>query len=303
LAERDKVMEALEDDVLLAKMRAVAGVLQPVPGNCFLRVGNARVRDVVQPLINPRLKVIQERPHRHVVVIHDWLRWVAEGENGVEALSDCADLRRNCITLHPEVQVPVNIPVVIEIVPHERFSGELRVEQRVKKGDHLVTVHRSVQVGRNRGHVNPLAKVVVAAVLQTLEKYGHTLLRRRLPVLIDQPPEVVGQGVLLGKCHVDHRQRGTLALIDAGEKKWDDGVFHISPVKVRRDGGAEPGQCRRKIWRCGAGCRGLSGESGAGNKAGRAGSGASQNRPSFHLDTPLDMRAISSRQTYRETQT
>jgi hypothetical protein len=171
-------------------------------------------------------------------------------------------------------------------VPHQRFSRELRVEQPVKKGDHLVTVHRSVQVGRNRGHVNPLAKVVVAAVLQTLEKYGHTLLRRGLPVLIDQPPEVVGQGVLLGKCHVDHRQRGTLALIDAGEKKWDDGVFHVSSVKVRWNGGPEPGECRRKIRRCGAGCRGRSGESGAGNKASRAGSGPSQNRPSFHLDTP-----------------
>jgi streptogramin lyase len=56
LAERDKVMEALEDDVLFVEMRAVAGVLQPVPGNRFLRVGNACVRDVVQPLINPGLK-------------------------------------------------------------------------------------------------------------------------------------------------------------------------------------------------------------------------------------------------------
>src|SRR5208282_5394069 len=108
LAKRDKVMEALEDDVLFAEMRAVAGVLQPVPGNCFLRVGDARVRDVVQPLINPGLERMQERPHRHVVVIHDWLGRVAERQNSVEALSDRADLRRNCITFHPEVQVPVN---------------------------------------------------------------------------------------------------------------------------------------------------------------------------------------------------
>jgi hypothetical protein len=45
---------------------------------------------------------------------------------------------------------------------------------------------------------------------------------------------------------------------------------------------------------------GISGQSGAGNKAGRAGRGASQNRLSFRLDTPLHMKATSFRRMYRD---
>ena len=118
---------------------------------------------------------------------------------------------------------------------------------------------------------------------------------RRLPVLVDQPPEVVGQSVLFGERHVDHRQRRALALIDAGEEERDDGVLDIGPVEMRGDGGAEPGQCLSKIRRCGTGRHGISGGSGAGKKARRARSGTSQNRPSFHLDTPMYAKITSLR--------
>ena len=49
----------------------------------------------------------------------------------------------------------------------------------------------------------------------------------------DQPPHVVGQGVLFAKRDVDHRQCGTLAFIDAGEEERDDGVLHIGLVEIR----------------------------------------------------------------------
>ena len=127
LAERDEVMEAFKDNVLLAEMRAFPGILEPIPGDRPLRISDAPVRDIVQPLIDPGLKEIQERPHRHVVVVHDWLRRVAESKNGVEALADRADLRRNCFTLYPEVQVPIDVPVIVEIMPHERLAGMLRI--------------------------------------------------------------------------------------------------------------------------------------------------------------------------------
>ena len=64
---------------------------------------------------------------------------------------------------------------------------------------------------------------------------------------------------------------------------------------------AQTGQCRGKNYRCrGASRRDIRSESGAGNKAGRAGSGPGQDRPSFHLGTPLHVKATSFRQTYRE---
>jgi hypothetical protein len=44
-------MEALEDHVLLAEVRAVAGILEPVPGNRPLRVGDASAGDVVQTFV------------------------------------------------------------------------------------------------------------------------------------------------------------------------------------------------------------------------------------------------------------
>jgi hypothetical protein len=41
LAERDEIVEALEDDVLLAEMLTVPSVLQPVPCNGLLGIGDA----------------------------------------------------------------------------------------------------------------------------------------------------------------------------------------------------------------------------------------------------------------------
>jgi len=110
----------------------------------------------------------------------------------------------------------------------------------------------------------------------------------------------VGQGVFLGKRHVDPRQRGTLALIDAGEKKWDDGVFRISPVKVRWDGGAEPGECRRKIRRCGAGCRVSAAKAEPETKPAALAAAPAKTVRRF-IWTPLARESYRLSATYRET--
>ena len=83
------------------------------------------------------LREFEQRADRHVVVVDDRLRRIAEGEDGIEALADRAHLRRNRIALHPEVQIPINIPVVVEIMPHEGLAGEFRVEQLVEECDGL----------------------------------------------------------------------------------------------------------------------------------------------------------------------
>src|SRR5215469_10110477 len=86
-------LEALEDDVLPAEMRAVASILQAIPGDRSLWIGNARVRNVVQPLVDPDFEEVQQHAHRHIVVIHDWFRLVAERKDRTEALTDGLDLR------------------------------------------------------------------------------------------------------------------------------------------------------------------------------------------------------------------
>ena len=91
LAERDEVVEALEDDVLLAEMLTVAGIFEPIPGDRFLWIGDAR--DIVKPLVDPALEEVKKRPDRHVIVVYDGLRRVAEGKNCIEALADRANLR------------------------------------------------------------------------------------------------------------------------------------------------------------------------------------------------------------------
>ena len=57
---------------------------------------------------------------------------------------------RNCFALHAEVQIPVDIEVIIEIMPHERLAGEFRVHQLVEECHDLVAVHRTVEIRRHR---------------------------------------------------------------------------------------------------------------------------------------------------------
>jgi hypothetical protein len=73
-------------------------------------------------------------------------------------------------------------------VPHERLSGEPRLEQLIEERDHLLLIHRVVEVRCDSGEVDLLAEIVVAAVFQPLEEDGDPLLGRRFPRLVDQPP-------------------------------------------------------------------------------------------------------------------
>ena len=64
LAQRHEIVEALEDHVLLAEMRAVAGILKPVPNKSLLGMSNAPICDVVEPLVYPLLEEGEQRAHR-----------------------------------------------------------------------------------------------------------------------------------------------------------------------------------------------------------------------------------------------
>ncbi len=82
----------------------------------------------VEPRVDPCLERVEQLPHVHVVLVDDLLQWVSIGEHGVEALADLAHLGRDGVALHAKMQIPVEIEIVVEIVPHERLPGELRVQ-------------------------------------------------------------------------------------------------------------------------------------------------------------------------------
>src|SRR6202035_5550147 len=92
LAERYKIVEALEDNVFLSEMIAVSGILQPVVHKGLLRAGDPPAGDIVDALVDPRLEEVELGTHRHVVLIDDLLHRVPVGEDGIEALADLPDL-------------------------------------------------------------------------------------------------------------------------------------------------------------------------------------------------------------------
>src|SRR6202046_4728974 len=191
LAERHEIVEALEDDVLLAEMAAVAGILQPVPGHGLFRVFGLAGLDVADALVDPRLQQVDQLAHLHVVVVSDWQQRIAVGEDGVEGLTDLPHLEGSIVAGDTEVKVPVKVEIVIEIVPHERLVGELRIQDLVEKGGDLGPVHRLVEIGSHAGKINALAQVVFAALVQALEENRYALLGIRLPVGINEAHEIV----------------------------------------------------------------------------------------------------------------
>jgi hypothetical protein len=53
LAERHEIVEALKDDVLLAEMTAVSGILQPIPGHGPFGILGFAGLDIAYPIIDP----------------------------------------------------------------------------------------------------------------------------------------------------------------------------------------------------------------------------------------------------------
>ena len=188
LAQRHEIVEAFEDDVPLGEMLSVACVLQPIIGDGLVGVGDPAILDVVEPLVDPFRQERAQRSHGHVVFVHDLVQGIAIGEHRVEGLADRADLRRHGVALHAEMQVPVEIPIIVEVVAHERLVGMLRVEQLVEKVDDLGLVLRSVEVGADAGEIDALAQVVVAAIFEALEENRHAVRRGRLPVFVKHAP-------------------------------------------------------------------------------------------------------------------
>src|SRR5271165_2440104 len=95
------------------------------------------------------------------------------------------------------MQIPIDIEVIVEIVPHEGLVDKFLIHQLIEESSHLIAIHRSVKIRSNCREVDSLAQIIVTTVLQTLQKHGDPFLRSRFPILIDQSPEIVRKGVFL----------------------------------------------------------------------------------------------------------
>src|SRR5271157_2494522 len=240
-------MEAFEDNVLLGEIAAVAGVLEPVVSDRLAGIRYPAALYVVEPGVDPFRQEGPERPDGHIVLVDDLVRRVAIGEHGVEALADRADLRGNSVALYAEMQVPIDVPVVVEIVPHEGLPGMLGIEKLVKERDHLGLVLRTIEVGGDAGEIDAFAQIVVAPILKPLEKDGDALRRGWLPVVVEHSPEVGGDRILLRKGQVDHWKDRPLAAKNAAEIERNHRVLDVFAVEVARNRGAEFGQSRGEV--------------------------------------------------------
>ena len=92
LAERNEIVEALEHDVLLGEVRAVSGVLQPIPSYGLFRVFGFAALDIGEPIVDPRFKEVEALTHLHVVIVGDRQQRVPVGEDRVERFADLAHL-------------------------------------------------------------------------------------------------------------------------------------------------------------------------------------------------------------------
>src|SRR4029077_19883620 len=93
---------------------------------------------------------------------------IAVGEDRVERFADLAHLEGNVVAGDAEVKIPVEIEIVIEVMPHEWLVGELLIQDLVEKGSDLGAVHRLVEIVRYAGKVDALAQIVVAPSLEAL---------------------------------------------------------------------------------------------------------------------------------------
>src|SRR5438270_13934765 len=85
-----------------------------------------------------------ERParvaHTHIVVTHYFGCRKSETENGVEARAELADLGRDGLTPHTEVQIPVQVEVTRVELLHQRLTGVGCREQFSEEAGQLVVV-------------------------------------------------------------------------------------------------------------------------------------------------------------------
>jgi hypothetical protein len=111
LAERDEIVEAFEDDVFLAEVAAVSGILQPVPRHGLVRVFDFAGLDVADAFVDPRFQKFEQLANLHVVVVGNRQHRIAISEDRVERFADLAHLEGNVVAGDAEVKVPVKIEI------------------------------------------------------------------------------------------------------------------------------------------------------------------------------------------------
>ena len=126
LAQRDKVVECFEDDVLVAEMLAVPGVLEPIVDEGLFGIAHPSVSDILDSFVDPLLEEVELLADLPVILVNDLLLRIPVCEHGVEALADLANFGRNCLAGNADVQIPIEVEVVVEIVSHQQLSTNCR---------------------------------------------------------------------------------------------------------------------------------------------------------------------------------
>src|SRR5271169_2970884 len=103
------------------------------------------------------------------------------------------------------MQSPIDIEIIVQIMPHKGFTGKLGGHELIEESNNLIAIHRTIQIWSDSREIDSFAQVIVATVLQALQKDCDTILRSRSPVFVDQPPKIVRKGVFFTEIKIDHR--------------------------------------------------------------------------------------------------
>src|SRR5260221_13389406 len=148
LAERKKVVEALEDHVLPPEVLPQRAILDPVVDQGLLGIGHMTVDQLLHSLVNPILEELTELAHTHVVVMDDLQDRVPQADDRHEALAVLPDLGRNVVPRDAKVKVPVHVEVSLVVLLHKWLVLVLLVEEGIEEALELVGVHRTIQILR-----------------------------------------------------------------------------------------------------------------------------------------------------------
>lgn len=80
------------------------------------------------------------------------------------------------------MQIPIDIQIIVEVMPHERLIGEFWTHQPSEERSHLIAIHRSIQIRSDSREVDPFAEVIVTTVLLPevgLQRFAETLIISR----------------------------------------------------------------------------------------------------------------------------
>jgi hypothetical protein len=124
-------VKALEHHVLLRKVTAVSGVLEPVPGYRFLRILGFAALNISESVIDPRFQKVETFTNYHVIIIRYGQQRIPVCEDRVERLTYLPYFEGNRISTHSKVKVPIEVEVIVKVVTHKRLIGELLIEKPV----------------------------------------------------------------------------------------------------------------------------------------------------------------------------